>query len=921
MVCRIIARGAMLIALGFAVGIAAAADPGAGGEDPRVVPQFLQGLRERGYYDLAADYLERVRTQPDAPADLVTAADYELGRLLLDEGSKTGDLVRRKDLLDRARIKLDAFTRANPDHPRAPDALMELARILVERGHLAVLQSDEAKTPAEKAGKLAEARGAFGQARSAYAEAETRQKAAYAKFPPFIPESETARRAEREAALNGLLQAQLQKAMVDYEEGKTYPGGSKEREALMGRALTQFEELYKAHRYQMAGLTAQMMQGKCFEERGELGAALGIYKKLLEHDDPRLKPLQRHVGYFQIVALGKRKEYALAADEARRWLQANPGIEAQRSPEGLGVQLELGRNILAQLPGIAKSDQPAAIKQATDFLGKVVRYASPHKAEALELLRKYRPVAAADAAELSRLSYEDAVAQAEEAIASQEWPRAAALFRQAVRKAETARDLDKLHYARYNLAFCLYMDGRYYESLVLADHLARRYPRVGLAPRAAELGMAALGEAYDTSKGGDRTADLDNLIDLARYTAETYPDAEQGDTARLTLGKIYRGTGRYAEAVEALEAVRPTSARRLDALGLLGATHWNHSLALRREGKTAEADAEASKAVASLQAALKGRRDAGATAGDPALIASACDLADVYLDSGKADEAVKLLEPLARDQTSPEGKPFARLMADLLRAHVATNRVDQALADMAALEKSGGGAGLTQMYYSLGRLLQKELDALKKRGDRAGLERTQQAYQKFLAALADSKSGQTFESLRWAGDGMLALGNAKQAEEVFRRALDAFDKDPAFRDQPNSAGRRLLTRLSLAAALRGQEKFDEAASLIESLAAENPRAVEPLMEKGMLLEDRAEAGKGDWAEAFKHWRGLALQLGRGRVKPVQYYEAWYHAALALYRDKKPKEARQTLAGIMRLSASVGGPEMKKKYQALLDQIK
>ena len=111
---------------------------------------------------------------------------------------------------------------------------------------------------------------------------------------------------------------------------------------------------------------------------------MGIYNQLMEHDDPRLKPLQRHVGYFRIIVLGKRKEHALAADEAARWLQANPAANIRRSREGLGVQLELAKNILAQLPEITRpSDREAAIRRATDVLGEVVRYPSPYKAEAL----------------------------------------------------------------------------------------------------------------------------------------------------------------------------------------------------------------------------------------------------------------------------------------------------------------------------------------------------------------------------------------------------------------------------------------------------------------------------------------------------------------------------------------------------------
>ena len=36
---------------------------------------------------------------------------------------------------------------------------------------------------------------------------------------------------------------------------------------------------------------------------------------------------------------------------------------------------------------------------------------------------------------------------------------------------------------------------------------------------------------------------------------------------------------------------------------------------------------------------------------------------------------------------------------------------------------------------------------------------------------------------------------------------------------------------------------------------------------------------------------------------------------------KPKEAKQALASIMKLSPAVGGPEMKDKYKKLFDEIK
>ena len=55
-------------------------------------------------------------------------------------------------------------------------------------------------------------------------------------------------------------------------------------------------------------------------------------------------------------------------------------------------------------------------------------------------------------------------------------------------------------------------------------------------------------------------------------------------------------------------------------------------------------------------------------------------------------------------------------------------------------------------------------------------------------------------------------------------------------------------------------------------------------------------------------------------KPPDYYDAWYHAAAALQKQGKPDLARTTVASIMRLSPTVGSPEMKAKYQDLLKQL-
>src|SRR4051794_353386 len=93
--------------------------PARGDEDARTAMTFLQGLRDRGYFDLALEYLEKLRAQKTTPDEIRLVIDYEEGRLKLDEAARTGDLGRRRELLDEARDKLNAFTKAQPNHPQA----------------------------------------------------------------------------------------------------------------------------------------------------------------------------------------------------------------------------------------------------------------------------------------------------------------------------------------------------------------------------------------------------------------------------------------------------------------------------------------------------------------------------------------------------------------------------------------------------------------------------------------------------------------------------------------------------------------------------------------------------------------------------------------------------------------------------------
>jgi cellulose synthase operon protein C len=670
-----------------------------------------------------------------------------------------------------------------------------------------------------------------------------------------------------------------------------------------------------------------MWQAKCYEEQGKIGEAIGIYKSLLDQTDPRLRPLQRYVGYFHIVALAKRKQHALAADEADQWLRKYTRPQERRSQEGLGVLLELAKNVDAQMPELADASQrQKAARTITDAVSQVVRYASPYKNEALTLLKKYKPNTAAKAEEIARLSYDAAVSQADEAIAARDWERAIVLLKAAVRKVDPRRDIDKANRARYNLSFCYYMNKQFYEANVLAEHLARRYPQGGLSPKATEIGMQSLAEAYNTFTEVDRAGDLERLIDLAKFTAATWPDREQGDDAHLNLGQIYQGRGQYDQAIAEFAAVRDRSPKRIEAQTRLGGAHWAKSRIHDRRGDKDKAAAESKAALDLLDKTLKARQAAGAAPTDAGLVGNAADLAVALTETGKAAEALTLLDPINKAQTVKTGAPFARLMEATLLAQINSGQVEPAIATMKSLEQTGSGASRAQLYFKLGKLLERELDRLRAKKDTATLTRMEQSYRAFLTALTESKAGQTYESLQWAGESLLSLGAYREAEAVFRRVLNESITNPSFLNQAGAQERILRTKLRLSAALRSQgaedrKKLDESASLVEELLSQFPRYIEPLVEKGMLLESQAGADQAEWATAFAHWQDLAQKLSRIRPRPLACYDAWYHAAWALSQQKETKKARQMLNGVMRLNPDVGGPDMKAKYEQFLSRIK
>ena len=78
--------------------------------------QFLQALRDRGYYDVALDYLEEMETSPLASAEFKSTLPFERAQTLIASTTRVRDLEILEERLGKAEVLLNE-SEANADSP------------------------------------------------------------------------------------------------------------------------------------------------------------------------------------------------------------------------------------------------------------------------------------------------------------------------------------------------------------------------------------------------------------------------------------------------------------------------------------------------------------------------------------------------------------------------------------------------------------------------------------------------------------------------------------------------------------------------------------------------------------------------------------------------------------------------------------
>ncbi len=933
---------------------------------------FLRAAQDHGYGEVAIEYLEQLRAAERLPVELSTTYDLEMSRSYRAAVAEAFNAAESKSRMQKAQTHLDKFLKEHPDHPEVARAMESWGDIELDRGLERVRQAVNTRDAGRKEQYLAAARDDFAKAAPRFADATERYYQRYTqRKEEFAAEGNrrarsTAtmtkkQRALREAMLDAefaWLESRFKRAKTDFYTGQTYadPKAAPRKESLEAAAKA-FDDVFQSYRESLVGLHAHLWHGRAVDEMGQDQLALDIYDEVLaiapdgRERESGLEPLFAQAQYHRLLVLKRKEGVDRFLAEAEPWLELRRAWS--RQPGYQGVMLEVAKTHLEQAKKLTGAKKRALVQSSLATLADVAKSRGEYQQEAILLRRKYSQSGTTSADPESAKTFDEALALGESAIQNLDWPGAVAMLERALELRNNATDPERaaqtevrLDQARYQWAAQQYSEGKYDDALATSEQIMRDRPDSPMAPKAASLAISSALTIYARAK--DKSAAFEKLDTLARDTIGRWPDKAEADDARIALGQASLVRGELDAAAEVFERVNDRSLRYPAAMFLAGQTNWRRFLVARsKPGADRDALAEQlAKAQQQLETSVELKRKAAEK--DPAAGADLTDvqllLAELRLAAGQPEGAQALLEPLVAEIRNAKPKPLEnshlRVLLAAARARAAQGQFDQVaevamLVDQLGEDQPTVNGVLTSMFQMLtGALKQAEADVIEARtsadtsqGAAAGQRVT--TLSKHVVALIPplaKRKQNTLASLIFIADTSSELKQADVARTLYQSILSRSDEDPKFKQANGPALTRIRSRL--VGLLRQKGNFDEALTEVNNLIEKFPNALEPLMEKGRVLQDWADNDPQRFGEAVAHWTMLRTRLARVPRKPPEYYEIIYNAASCLFQegfrtdnDEKLRQAEQLLNATLILSPKLSGPQQVAEYKELLGKAR
>lgn len=886
--------------------------------------QFLDGLRERGWYDVALEYLDAADQDPLSTPAFLDRRDLERGRTLAAMAQRAARDSERRNLNRRAVEVLLRFAEQHPDSPDQLDALSQAANLLVAEGEALVTQAD--RLPSSATSQREELRADARETLEAGAKAVNQLLAASDRRLSETHPSETQ---GRQQVIERQAEGRFLAADLLFDKARTFDVDSKEFKQGMTAAAGGFAEVHKSYQGSLAGLAyyARLHEGRAQQALGEWEAALECYGDLV--DQPVSSPNVRRI---VARAYRHRAECQLATnnvdeaiEECSDWLANASGGELQE-PEWLAVAYQLAEAYERKASTVLGAQSKKFESEAKQLFREVAAapgefQAAARAALALDEALTTKPTEVKTFAEafsagrqaLERMNATKLAAR----LAEDNNPESVAeLQLQAERNQAEAKKFlevslqladqdapqEDLLTARHYLCWIYWDEDRPAEAAVMGEFLARRYPENGLAASAAKVALYSWDKMYRVAQlGGDNGQyEARQLAAVAELIARRWPESPEAGMAVGLLLQMALNNDQLDEAEQLLSRL-PDASRATAELGL-GGSLWSSYL------KKQSSDPAVAAALQSRASELLSSGYAGLSDQTPLTVALATGVlyhVQALLAAGESAEAIAVLEnPTAGPlQVVASGSLDVRqsfvveTYRAALRAYLAADppqpqRVEEVAA---ALEnalglQADGTDQLTRIYVGLGLDLQRQLHELTEAGKQEEARQLALALELLLEKIADRQGAADWKIQNWVAQTQLQLGEGLDgeqaqkyfaiAEAVFRSILDAAANDPGYAPSELAV---LGVRKQLGDALRAQGKFDAAFRQYVSVLSEKPSMLDLQQEAAALLQD--------WGEQEKAADKLELAIRGAEPQADKRNLVWGWLRLASIANQAEQQAK------------------------------
>jgi hypothetical protein len=548
---------------------------------------FVRGLRERHYTDLALEYLQKLQQRKDLSPEVTARLPLELARTQLDKAADTPDLGDRLALFAEARKQFEDFLTKHPNSPLVNQARLDMADVAVRQGQTQLSRTIREEDPAAKAAEA-------GKARQLLDDAGKQLEAVIPLLEQQVktyPEPKTAaEKAEKKELEDSVLKARIDVALNLFDQAKTYFDDGKDesttaRTKLSERALERLRKALPEDDTNPLYWVAQAWLGRLLIETGAPRDANKRFNEVIGRKEPYTAAGKRLARYFRLLDLQEAGDpnvkdvWKETKDEAGRWLKEYPSYKNTR--EGFGIRFLLAQSdLMVAGEQKTKNARVPLINEAKALCKDLEQVENDYQLKARRIkidIIKEEGGLKGDLKTLTtfddcyiRAQYEGVVLEKDEADGKKlteaerkehEKVLVAALEKSLeLAKKQKVPESD-LNNARAALAFTHMNNGDLQGAIRVGEELARVPTRPPQAGRAAIYALHSYAEIVADPEKKLTPEEMkdyhDRLRSLAEFAKKNWPNDAAGDVARHELGLLDIREGNYPAAVEDLSGIRP----------------------------------------------------------------------------------------------------------------------------------------------------------------------------------------------------------------------------------------------------------------------------------------------------------------------------------------------------------------------------